>query len=349
MNIRRSTYRWLGSTLYVVTGIFLLFSAGCKSAPSPPKPTAQIIQEKKSPQAPPASKRERRSADYVVLTADGQDTYQSLARTYLGDEKYAYIISESNNDEPLAAGKELAIPLYPVNPGGLYPDGYQTIPVLCYHQFSHKRNSNIMYVSEDAFEQQMAYLKNNGFTVITMKQFVDFIEYRRRPPKKSVVITIDDGWKSAKTIAYPILKKYGFTAVLFVYSDLIKSNQNSVTLSWDELRYLHESGVFEVESHTLSHSDLTKVSEEQLQRELKESQRIINARTGASPVSLAYPYGVFNDRVVEAVKRNSYRAAFSVLRGSNAFYYSPFTLNRTMVKGEKIDDFKKNLETFRQE
>ena len=335
--------------LHVLLGLMLLLAWGCRSAPTPQKPVDQMTQEKKAPEAPPAGKRERRSADYVILIADTKDSYESLARTYLGDEKRAYLISEFNKNVQIIPGKEVVIPLRPANPGGLYQDGYQTVPVLCYHQFSHKRNTNIMFVSEDAFEQQMSYLKSNGYNVISMKQLLDFVEYRLRPPKNSVVITIDDGWKSAKTIAYPILKKYGFTAVLFVYTDLIKSKPNSVALSWDELRQLKESGVFEVESHTTTHSDLSKVSDEQLHRELVESQRLIASRVGESPLTLAYPYGVFNDRVVDAVMKNGYRAAFSVLRGSNAFFFSPFSLNRTMVKGDRMDDFKKNLETFRQE
>lgn len=339
----------LTQTFHLLIIALLLFTWGCATTSSPSGQTTPVKQEQKVREKPSHTKREHRSADYVVLIAKAQDTYESLAGSYLGDVTLAYLIAEANNNNPIVAGKEVVIPLQPVNPGGLYPDGYQTVPVLSYHQLSHKPNPNSMFVSEAAFDQQMAYLKNNGFNVITLKQFLDFIESRRRPPKKSVVITFDDGWKSTKTMAYPILKKYGFTAVLFVYTDMIKSKQNSVALSWEEVRQLKDSGVFELGAHSITHSDLSKVSDEQLHRELHEAQRIIAAKTGSTPVAFAYPYGVFNDKIVAAVKKSDYKAAFSVIRGGNAFFYSPFALNRSMIKGEKLDDFKKRLEIFRQD
>lgn len=295
-----------------------------------------------------ARERVRRSDDYVVLIAEASDTYKSLAATYLGDEKLDYIISEFNDNKPVVAGSDVAIPLKPVNPGGLYADGYLTVPVLCYHQFSPNKSSNKLIISNEAFDRQMSYLKNNGYNVITLKQLLDFIEYRRRPPPKSVVITIDDGWKTVRTIAYPTLKKYGFSAVLFVYTNLIKSRQSSVTLSWDDLQEMVDSGVIEVESHTASHADLTKLSEEQVNRELRDSQQSIKSRLGVTPVFLAYPYGNFNDKTVEIMRTYGYKGGFTVIRGATAFFHNNFSLNRSMVfNSEKIEDFTKLLETFR--
>jgi peptidoglycan/xylan/chitin deacetylase (PgdA/CDA1 family) len=318
--------------------------------PSDSPPATQASAPEESRLTPPRTERESRSEDYVVIIADASDTYESLAKTYLGDEKLAYLISEFSDSAPIVPGKEVVIPIKPVNPGGIYSDGYQTVPVLCYHQFSPKKSKNKISVSEETFDRQMAYLKNNGYTVITLKQFDDFIEYRRRPPRKSVLITIDDGWRTVRTIAYPILKKYGFTAVLFLYTDLIKSKSSSVALSWDDVREMVESGVIEAESHTVTHADLTKIPGDQTRKELADSQSIIRSRTGVTSTFLAYPYGNFNHNVVEGMQKSGYKAGFTVIRGENAFFNNTWSLNRSMVfSSEKIEDFTKLLDTFRRE
>jgi peptidoglycan/xylan/chitin deacetylase (PgdA/CDA1 family) len=329
--------------------ILLLFLGGCATVTpvSEPAKTAVISSTPVQPQA--SRERERRSEDYVVIIANPSDTYETLAASYLGDARLAYIIAEFNN-KPIVPGKDVAIPLKPVNPGGLYADGYQTVQVLCYHQFSSKKSSSKITVPEETFDRQMAYLKNNGYTVISLKQLTEFINYQRRPPPKSVIITIDDGWKTVKTIAYPILKKYGFTAALFVYTDLIKAKQSSVALSWDDLKEMVDSGVIEIESHTASHSDLTKLSADRLQRELRDSQRLIKSKLGVTPTFLAYPYGNFNDTVVEAMQKNGYKAGFTVIRGATAFFHNSYSLNRSMVfNSDKLDDFARLLVTFRRE
>ena len=322
--------------------LFIILS-GCVSAPDP-VPTL-------APAPPPShTERERRSTDYVVLTAAVSDTYESLARHYLGDGKLSYIISEYNKDVPITAGRTIIIPLQAVNPGGIYTDGYQTVPVLCYHRFSTKRSSDKITVSAETFDRQMAYLKNNGYTVLTLKQFEAFIDYRLRPPRKSVLITIDDGWKTTHTIAFPILKKYGFTAVLFVNTDNIKEKLNTNTLTWEELRELRDSGLIQIESHSVSHEDLTRIPDEQLHRELKESKRLINAKLGITSTSLAYPYGLFNRKTIEIMRQYGYRLGFTVIRGGNGFFFNPFALNRSMIyHSEKMEDFIKSLQTFRQD
>ncbi len=325
----------------------LLLVGGCATAPQP-QPEAPLIAElpPETKRPPKNTQRERRSDDYAIIIAEPSDSYESLAESYFGDRKLSYLISEFNNDAPVVAGKDVVIPLKPVNPGGLTADGYQTVPVLCYHKFSPKVSTNKIDVSAETFDRQMAFLKNNGYKVITLKQLYDFVDYKQRLPKKSVLITIDDGWKTVSTIAYPILKKYGFSAVLFVYTELMKSKPSSVALSWDEVKAMAESGVIEIESHTVSHSDLTKISDEKIIKELKESQRIINMKVGKSPQFLAYPYGNFNEKVVAAMKDLGYRAGFTVIRGSNAFFYNKFSLSRSMVyNSEKMGDFAKLLET----
>ncbi|GAM09395.1 putative polysaccharide deacetylase YxkH [Geobacter sp. OR-1] len=329
----------------ILVCLMLLIVGGC-ATPAPP--TAPAPPPSKVEVSKPA--KEYRSDDYVVLTAASGDSYNSLARSYLGDEKLAYLISDFNQNMPVVTGERIVIPLKSENPGGLYADGYLTIPVLCYHRFYHKKSPDKITVSEETFNRQMAYLKSNGYTPLTLQQFSEFIDSRRRPPQKSLLITIDDGLKSVKTIAYPILKKYGFPAVLFVNTDTIQTKQNPPTLTWDDLREMRDSGIIEIESHAASHKDLTKYSDEQLQQEIADSRQKIKSILGITTDYLAYPYGLFNRSVIDSLRQHGYRAAFTVIRGGNPSFAHPYAINRSMVyNSDRIEDFAKMLDTYRRE
>ena len=328
--------------LFLATFLFLFLVGGCAA------PSKEVVKEKAL--KPEVSNRVRISDDYAVVLARPSETYESLAEKYYGNRELAYIISECNKNKKIMPDKEVIIPLKPANPGGLYHEGHQSVTVLCYHQFSRKKSTSKISISEEMFDQQMEYLKKNGYTVISLNTLHNFINYKRRPPKNSIVITIDDGWKNAKTIAAPILKKYGFKATLFIYTDLIKSKPNNITLCWDEIKEMVDEGVIEVQSHTVSHADLTKLKEESLERELEESQKIIKENLGVNVTYLAYPYGNFNNQVIEKLKKYGYEVAFTVIKGGNPFYYNNFSLNRSMVfNSDDIDDFTKLLEAFNRE
>ena len=337
--------------LSVLTTILLILFAATSGCVNPAADVASIPVTKDQPlKVYERSEQECRSSDYVVLHLQQGESYQSLAGKYLNDERLSYLISDFNNNAQLKPGARIVVPLRGFNTGGVYPDGYQTIPVLCYHRFSPARSSDKITVSEETFDRQMAYLKQQGYHVITMQQFLDFIEFRRRPPKKSVLITIDDGVKATKTIAYPILKKYGFTAVAFIITDYIKTKPNSVFLNWDELKELKDSGVLEIENHSASHCDLTSIKDEQLDRELNESRRVLAEKLGVTTKCLAYPYGLVNKKVMDAMRKYDYRLGFTVIRGGNGAFFHPLMLRRSMVyNSDKMEDFTKMLVVYNRE
>ena len=342
--------------LWLIFIIFLSLSAGCAGVvPQPEKkpPPIPKVEEKKPPEE---ISKERKSEDYVVIIASPSNTYESLSEKYYGSKNLSYIISEFNQNQPITPNKEIIVPLKSLNPGGLYPEGYLTIPILCYHQFGKSKSKDKMVVSEEMFDKQMVYLKENNYNVITLREFFDFVSYKRRPPKNSIVITIDDGWKNAKVIAAPILKKYGFKATLFIYTDLIKPSK--ITLTWDDIKEMINEGVIDAQSHSRTHPDLTKTKDnesetaynQRLEKEIGESQKIIEQRLGIKPTFLAYPFGTFNDASIEILKKYQYEGAFTVIKGGNPFFYNNFSLNRSMVfNSEKIEDFIKLLETFKKE
>ena len=142
--------------------------------------------------------------------------------------------------------------------GGLSPEGYQTVPVLTYHRFSKEKSSGMM-ISETMFKEQMSFLKNNGYSVITVDRLLDFLDFKGQVPEKSVVLTFDDGWRSFYDIAYPILQKHRFPATLFIYPDFIGARS---ALSWAQLKELAENNM-EIQCQSLTHRDLTTLKEKE--------------------------------------------------------------------------------------
>jgi len=201
------------------------------------------------------------------------------------------------------------------------------------------------------FEQQMKYLDENGYRVISFAQLVNFLEYRQALPKKAVIISIDDGYRSAYDIGYPIMKKYGFTATLFVYTNFVGSCRNAIT--WNQLARMKANG-FEIGSHSVSHSDLTKrkVGEDtrvylaRVESELRVSKEIIDKKIGQKTILLSFPYGRANKNVLEISERLGYRAAVTVKKGSNPFFSDPLTLKRTQILTRDMKTFVSTLKNF---
>ena len=288
--------------------------------------------------------------DFVIVKVVKGDSIETLAANFLGDPAKAWIIKEFNDIEDLTPGKEIVIPLKQIHLGGLKPDGFQKVPILLYHDFTRTRSSK-MKVLESSFEAQMKFLKENEYHVITLDQFLNFMEYKESIPEKSVVITIDDGWKSLYTIAYPILKKYNFPATLFVYTDFIGGKK---ALTCNQIKELAEYG-FDIQCHTRTHRYLTKIKDEEtfnqffksVEEELIYPKKLLKRKINRDCNCLAYPYGKTSSLVAAMLKKHGYRAAFTVTRGGNPFYLNNYNLNRSAIYGHyNLEKFKKNLDVF---
>ena len=289
--------------------------------------------------------------DFTAVIVRPGDTLSSLAGLYLDDPDKGWLIAEFNNVSTAQVGQELIIPLEPFNKAGLSRYGYQTVPVLTYHNFSDSKQ-NLMMVTKNDFEAQMKFLKDNGYSVITLDDMFDFLEYKKQIPQKSVVITIDDGWQGVYQYAYPVLQKYGFPATLFVYTDLINGNRK--TLDWDQVAEL-DKGVIDIQCHTKTHRNFNKIEDKEslksyiadVEREIGESTRLIKKKLNKDVKYLAYPYGETNNLVIAYLKKNGFRGAFTVKRDGNPFYMNHYTLNRSMIYGDfDLADFKRNLDIY---
>ena len=172
------------------------------------------------------------------------------------------------------------------------------VPILTYHSID--ETGSIISTSPDHFRSQMQHLKNKQFNVISLKDIVTSLRNKLPLPQKSISITFDDGFKNFYSVAYPILKKYGFPATIFLVPGYCgKNNQWDGQperipildlLDWDEIQEMASNGM-DFGTHTMHHPDLSRLSEEQVYIEITESKSLIQKNLGKDVSFFAYPYG----------------------------------------------------------
>jgi peptidoglycan/xylan/chitin deacetylase (PgdA/CDA1 family) len=290
------------------------------------------------------------SDDFVIVKTTSQDTFSSLAASYLKDPDKGWRIAEFNHMTTLIPGQELIIPLSPFNRGGLKVEGYQTVPILVYHNFS-KLRSDKTSVSQNDFEAQMNYLKQNNYHVVSMDQLLDFIDYKEQLPEKSIVLTFDDAWRSIFDIALPILIKYDFKATFFIYTDFIGGGK---AMTWKQIETLSKIG-YDIQCQTKTHRNLAfprknesfKNYFKSIEMEISYPKQLIKKNLNIDCKYLAYPYGETNNLVIAMLKKHGYRAAFTIERRSNPFFIDKYRICRSVIYGSyDMDEFKNNLSVF---
>lgn len=307
------------------------------------------------PAAEPAPRTESgallaRNDEFAIVVAGPGDSLATLAQQYLGDSRKAWRIAEYNGIAETRLGQSVVIPLVSRNPIGVHVDGYQTVPVLCYHRFGSRASK--LTVTPAAFSAQMAYLAQNGYHVLPLARLAEFLAGKEPLPKKTVVITIDDGYRATYDIAFPILKKHGFPATVFLYSDFVGAGD---ALSYAQMKELIASGLIDIQPHSKTHSNLTlRLPDEtdakyrdRLRSEVDAPINVLQERLALPSVAYAYPYGDVNEIVVDLLARKGVTLGMTVTPGGNGFFAYPYMLRRSMVFGnEDLDSFKAKLVTF---
>jgi peptidoglycan/xylan/chitin deacetylase (PgdA/CDA1 family)/nucleoid-associated protein YgaU len=331
---------------------FVLSAAACSTtrqveAP-PPAQTPDVRQASKLPGA--AKEPDVfESQHFIVTVAKAGDTLEALATRHLGDPKKKWMIEDFSGARIFSEGQEVVIPKHDWNPVGVFPWGYQLVPVLVYHNISAQEKGRLSIAARN-FEAQMRQLHDEGFQTVSLADFLAFTAGRRQLPRRSVLLTFDDGYKSFVQYARPTLKDYGFGATLFVYSDFIGAGSG---LSWQDLRALSEQG-YDVQAHSKSHANLRRkdgeseaVYAKRIEAELGYPLTLFKKYLGRSSESLAYPYGEVDDELLGYIAKYGYTAAFTVRRQSNAAFVSPLKISRSQIYAEMTaQDFAKNLAVF---
>lgn len=218
------------------------------------------------------------------------------------------------------------------------------VTVLGYHRFVKTVRHPDTEITAEDFEKQMQALKDQGITVISLSDFLAWKAGKKEIPAQSALITFDDGWRSQYEIAWPILKKFNYPLTSFVYIDYIKGGKRTggESMSWEELAEMRDGGV-DIQSHTVSHSDLrgkkgirnTPEYDKWLWDELAGSKAAIEEHLGVKVTALALPYGFYNAKVQEVAKKAGYEAIFTVY-GQKITFRTPLdTIGRTIIESNK--------------
>lgn len=321
--------------------------AGCAQQPAREAPSVSppVIAPGLAPEDPVLA----RDKEFVVVVVQPGEDLGKLAERWLGDRAHRARIAEFNQIDEARAGQAVAIPLKNRNPFGVKPSGANAITILCYHRFGPRASS--LTVTPAAFEAQMAYLAKNGYTVLPLSRLPALLEGREPIPRKAVVITIDDGYRSTYDVAYPVLKRHRFPATVFLYSDFVGAPD---ALTWAQMKEMAASGLVDVQPHSKTHANLTRrlgdESEsryrERTRREVEAPVDAIRANLGTASVAFAYPYGDVNDTVMSELRAKGVKLGMTVTPGGNAFFSPAHMLRRTMIfGGDDLDAFRAKLAT----
>lgn len=208
------------------------------------------------------------------------------------------------------------------------------IPILMYHSILTEKN-NAARLPPESFQSQMKWLHDNGYKTLTLDEFYADYAAKKGFPQNFVVLTFDDGYFDNFTNAYPVLKKYGFHATIFMISgDIGKPGY----LTADQIKQMSASGTVDIECHTLSHPNLDGLPYQNQLAELSQSKTALEKLTGRPVNYIAYPSGKYNEDTLKAARSTGYRLAFKMSGGPAANSESRLELPRVFI-GDDMQKF----------
>ena len=184
------------------------------------------------------------------------------------------------------------------------------VPILVYHSVmphhpGQTAEQRVLDVSDSVFTEQLRYLVDGGYHVVSFGALVDALEGRDTLPKRAVVLTFDDGWVNQYHHAFPILRRFGMTATFFVFTTPIGKDPKLMT--WDQLRELQAAGMT-IGSHTRTHPVLPDYHAA-LHNEVEMSRADLEKHLGHAPDFFAYPFGAWDSASAAWARTAGYRAA----------------------------------------
>jgi peptidoglycan/xylan/chitin deacetylase (PgdA/CDA1 family) len=194
------------------------------------------------------------------------------------------------------------------------------VPILLYHRFG-PVVADSTTVTTPVFESHLRYLRDHAYTVIPLRQLVGHcLGGQPSLPSHPVVIVVDDAHRTVYTDMLPLLKRYQLPMTLFVYPSAISNA--SYAMTWQQLREVGTTGLVDFQSHTFWHPNF-KVDKKRLppvdyegfvDTQLKKSKKILEKELNVKVDMLAWPFGIYDDELMNRARDAGYRAAFSIER-----------------------------------
>ncbi len=193
------------------------------------------------------------------------------------------------------------------------------VPVFIYHSVypnfeGETKAQKGFSVTPEELDVQLRYLKDNGYTVVSLDDLERFVAQGTTTVQKPVVLTFDDGWKNEYEYAFPLLKKYGFTATFFIFTNPIGKDKRFMT--WEQVLEMDKAGMT-IADHTLSHPYLTKMPIEKERQEIFESKKILEEKLGKPVTHFATPFGQTNDILVALLKEAGFTTGRTTFWGAS--------------------------------
>ncbi len=222
------------------------------------------------------------------------------------------------------------------------------MPILTYHRIvrTPKEGGALpIWVTAEQFEQHLQFLKQQGFQTTTFRdldvpnRFEDHAVPHRTKPKKRIILSFDDGYEDNYTLLFPLLKKYGMTAVIFLVADRTENTWDNENISGlPPLKLLNTAQILEMQeygiefgSHTLTHPHLPNIPLEQAQREITESKLRLEERLGRLVQTFCYPYGALNEQIKVVVREAGYKYGIASDSGGLALHEDLLEIRRIGV------------------
>jgi poly-beta-1,6-N-acetyl-D-glucosamine N-deacetylase len=276
----------------------------------------------------------------------------------------------------LALSAPIAVPVAAPSETPIAKSAKNDFRVLCYHDIrdnlreSLEKSPESTAISTRELVEQFDWLRRNGYNVISLQQVVDARAGGAALPDKAVLLTFDDGYRSTYTHVYPLLKTYGFPAVVGLVEQFLtpdangnvvydeKPMQRRAFLTWPEIREMAKSGLVEFASHTaFSHKGVlanpqgnmqpalvthiydpktgTYESEtayaDRLYNDFKSVSTLMEKEIGVKPRAIIWPYGAFNATVVKAAERAGHTVAFDLTNDGHNAVLPLMGLSRELV------------------
>lgn len=229
------------------------------------------------------------------------------------------------------------------------------VPILMYHSVTDRPNRDTapLAVRPSDFAEQLAYLKESGFTPLTVADLVASLNKNqgRSVPPKPVVVTFDDGYADFHSQALPVLERYTFPATVFLTSGWVADAGKDAAgrplddmLTWGQAREAAQTGI-EIGGHSHSHPQLDQLRDAELRQELRKNKGLLEEKIGSPVATMAYPYGYSSARVRREVYKAGYFAACAVSNTIAADRHDMLAIPRlTVARHTTINMFRRAVE-----
>jgi peptidoglycan/xylan/chitin deacetylase (PgdA/CDA1 family) len=211
------------------------------------------------------------------------------------------------------------------------------VPILMYHYISTPPEDadavrRDLSVSPEVFAQHLAYLREAGYTTISLEDLVLALTTGAVLPERPVVLTFDDGYRDAYEYAFPLLRDHGDTGTFFLVTSAIDQG-NPGYLTWEQVAEMSAAGM-SIESHGYTHAEMEGRDRDYLIWQMLGSKEAIESRTGKIVRFFCYPSGYYDEQAMQVLHELGYWAATTIVFGQEHATDRLFDLHRVRIHGE---------------